>query len=103
MNNELRMKLFLSSADDFIMDLFVDYIPFIFIQSTHNELSILILTIAHLLYNNSNFLNSIIFDIYNTIYITLYKIKYHMHYPMLSSTIMIFVNDKYQTYTISSY
>ena len=76
------------------MDLLIDYIPFIFIQNTHNELSILILTITCFHFNNSKFCNFIIDNIYNTMYITLHKVKYYMHYPMFSSIIMIYVNDE---------
>ena len=45
-------------------------------------------------FNNSNFCNSIIDNINDTMYITLHKVKYYMHYPMLSCIIMIYVNDK---------
>ena len=76
------------------MDLLIDYIPFIFIKNTHNELSILILTITCFHFNNSKFFNSIIVNIYNTMYIALHKVKYYMYYPMFSSIIMIYVNDK---------
>ena len=48
------------------MDLLIDYIPFIFINNTHNELSILILTITCFHFNNSKFCNSNIVNIYNT-------------------------------------
>ena len=76
------------------MDLLIDYIPIIFIKNTHNELSILILTITCFHFNNSKFCNSIIVNTYNTMYIALHKVKYYMHYPMFSSIIMIYVNDK---------